>query len=103
MNEQTLSNIRDIRRSMDFKQKHIADILGISQTYYSGIENGKKNLTNEIKKGLSAIYDMEWEEIENYNKKNNSAIKNMQKKIEALEADIFLLKNVFKNIAYIGG
>ena len=72
MNGQTLSNIRSIRRSLDFKQKSMAHMLGISQTYYSNMEAGKKNMPDEIKKGLEGIFKLGWEKIENYHKKEKA-------------------------------
>lgn len=38
-------SIRMIRKSKKMKQEELAELCGISQTYISDIENGKRNIT----------------------------------------------------------
>ena len=80
--------------------------LGISQNCYSKLESGKTKLSIERKEEISDIFDLQWEEIENYHlrhQNDKTIIVTMQKKIEALETDVLLMKNAFNNIIYNGG
>ena len=107
MNEQTLSNLRLLRQSFEYKQSYIADLLGISQPAYSKIENGKTELSDDIKSAFSKIYNKPWQDIENYheinNPKNNGVYFSLQKKMEKLEAKLFLMENKIKKYLQTGG
>lgn len=48
------AQIKRIRQSLEFNQEEMANILGISQSYYSSIEKGKKPITDKL---LQAYYD----------------------------------------------
>lgn len=56
----TLQELREIKK---ITQKQIAVQLGISESYYSLIENGKRNLRYEHAKILSKIFNRSLEEI----------------------------------------
>lgn len=44
MNEKVLKNIRLIRLSKEISQEYIAEELGISQSHYSKMEKGERNI-----------------------------------------------------------
>lgn len=49
--------IKDLREDHDILQKDIADLLGISQQYYSEYENGKRTIPVQHLITLAQYYD----------------------------------------------
>lgn len=48
--------VRDLREDNDFSQEYIADYLSCSQSAYSKIENGKRQLSIDYLIKLSTLY-----------------------------------------------
>ncbi len=57
------TNMRDLREERGFKQKFIANKLGLSISYYSQIENGHRPPQLEHLLKLRKIYDVTLDEI----------------------------------------
>ena len=51
-----LKRLKDLREDHDLKQKDIAELLNISQQYYSEYELGKRSIPIEILITLSKYY-----------------------------------------------
>lgn len=51
-----LKRLKDLREDHDLKQKDIAELLNISQQYYSEYELGKRSIPIEILTTLSKYY-----------------------------------------------
>ena len=51
-----MTNLKAYRKSKQLTQKEMADMLGISQVYYSYIESGKRNINNKILNKLTKLY-----------------------------------------------
>ena len=51
-----LKRIRDLREDNDLTQKEIAKVLGISQRYYSNLENGSRTLSADLLIALADYY-----------------------------------------------
>lgn len=47
--------IKDLREDNDLLQKDIANLLGISQQYYSEYENGKRTITDRDDKKTNKL------------------------------------------------
>ncbi len=106
MNGQTLSNLRQIRQSLGYKQFHIAKKLGISQTAYSNWENGKTELTADKKSALANLYNRTWQEIETHHEylnKKNSPYTILENKLKNMETELFLIKNTIAQFIQRGG
>ena len=67
---QVFEFIRFLRRSNEIKSESIAAKIGISQSQYSKLENGKLNNYNELIPRIIQFYKMDvkvfWESFENY-------------------------------------
>lgn len=48
----------DLRVKKKIKQNAAAKLIGISQTYLSQVESGKKDPSTEMLKKIAAVYDM---------------------------------------------
>ena len=53
-----LKRLRDLREDHDITQKEIADVLGISQRYYSNLENGTRTISAETLIQIAEYYDV---------------------------------------------
>lgn len=52
-----------LRNRYGFSQKKMADILGITQAYYSQLENGNKKLFYGLAKRISAVFGLKPDDI----------------------------------------
>ena len=105
-NEQTLSNLRILRISKDFSQLNVAEMLGVSQTSYSNYESGKTMPADDMKNKIAGTLGTTWNGIESFHKNNqmNRRIYEvLLKKMEQLETDVSLLKNVVSHQLSNGG
>ena len=57
------NRITELRKSHNYTQKEIADLIGLDESHYCCIENGLCNVTYEILKKLSCIYGIEIQDI----------------------------------------
>jgi transcriptional regulator with XRE-family HTH domain len=105
--------IRNVREIKNLSQSHIASKLGISQSAYSSIENGKTKIDEEKLNDIALALDVKPEVIKNFNEQTvfNSCIQsekaesNSIEKIEGLyqqllqekETRIHYLENLLKN------
>ncbi len=55
----TAENLKKMRKSMGLTQSQMAENIGISQTYYSELETGKKPITPKLLQGLTVLYGAE--------------------------------------------
>ena len=53
-----LKRLRDLREDNDMTQREMADILGISQRYYSNLENGTRTISAEILIQIADYYNV---------------------------------------------
>ena len=60
-----LQRIKDLREDHDLTQKEIAKILGISQRYYSNLENGNRTLSADILIMLADYYNVSLDYLAN--------------------------------------
>lgn len=67
-----IEKFKNLRIDNDIKQSFIANYLGISQNYYSRIENGSRNLTIEMLIKLCRFYSVSADYILGLTKKPNS-------------------------------
>lgn len=51
-----IEKLKKIRKDKKFTRKQIADMLGISESYYSKIENGKKRLFYDMAIKIADIF-----------------------------------------------
>lgn len=58
MKQKCNENLRKLRRENDYSQEYVADILGVSQKYYSNIENGKIMMNPKIITKLCNIFNV---------------------------------------------
>lgn len=55
--------LREIRAEKGFTLKKVASAAGISECYYSQIENGKRNATPPVAKKIAAFLGFSWEKF----------------------------------------
>ena len=48
--------LRELREEQKFSQENVADAVGISNTYYAGIERGEENPTVAVIEELCKLY-----------------------------------------------
>lgn len=60
--------LRKIRIDHDEYLKNMAERLGVTSSYLSAVENGKRNVTGKIIKGISETYDLNQETIKQLQK-----------------------------------
>ena len=60
-----LQRIKDLREDHDLTQKEIAKIFGISQRYYSNLENGNRTLSADILIMLADYYNVSLDYLAN--------------------------------------
>ena len=53
-----LCRLKELREDHDITQQEIADFLGISQRYYSNLENGTRNISVELLIKISDFYNI---------------------------------------------
>ena len=53
--------LRKIRKEQKLSQHEIADMVGISQTYYSAIEVGTRNVMVPTAKKIAAALGFDWQ------------------------------------------
>lgn len=58
MFSKTLLKIRQLRNKKNFSQEFVADKIGISQSNYAKLENGKVKLNLEILQKIAAVLEM---------------------------------------------
>ena len=60
--------LKNLRKQNNITQSDMADLLGISQNYYSNIENGARapHLTLPLASQISDIFDIPLSKIRNY-------------------------------------
>lgn len=67
-----IKKLKDLREDHDYKQKYIADILGISQNSYSDIERGITNISVEALIKLADLYNVSIDYILDREKRKNN-------------------------------
>lgn len=60
-----LRKIKDLREDHDLTQQQIAKILGISQRYYSNLENGSRTMSADILIMLADYYGVSLDYLAN--------------------------------------
>lgn len=57
--------LKNLRKKNELTQAEMADLLGISQNFYSNIENGKrrKKLPMDMAASIAAIFDITLNEV----------------------------------------
>ena len=58
-----LKKLKDLREDSDLTQKEIADILGISQRYYSNLESGNRTLSVDLLIKIANFYNVSLDEL----------------------------------------
>ena len=61
--EMRINNLNDLRRYKNYGLREVADRMGITKSYLSYIEKGKRNLTPELAAKLADVYDLDVETI----------------------------------------
>ena len=74
-----------IRINCGDSEKQMAEKLGISASYLSAIENGKRNVPDDLKDAILANYDLTPEEQEKMKKALASSLENMRLDFANLE------------------
>ncbi len=54
-------DVRKVRRNMDITQKQLADICGVSQSFISSVENGRKKLSQKRKAAIAEFLNIEFD------------------------------------------
>ena len=67
-----IKKLKDLREDHDYKQKYVADILGISQNSYSDIERGITNISVESLIKLADLYNVSIDYILDREKRKNN-------------------------------
>ena len=58
-----IEKLQLIRNNKNISYKNIAEMLGVSKTYYWQIENGKRRLTYEFAKKIASIFNLKPDDI----------------------------------------
>ncbi len=58
-----IEKLQILRNSMNITYKNMAELLGVSKTYYWQIENGKRRLTYEFAKKIASIFNLKPDDI----------------------------------------
>ena len=52
--------IKELRKERGLQQREVANLLGVTQSYYSMIELGQRKLSVENAKKIGEIYKVDW-------------------------------------------
>ena len=74
--------IKDLREDHDKYQKEIAQLLGISQQYYSDYENGKRTIPIQHLITLSKYYNVSIDYIVGLSNDKNNYKKQLKKQVK---------------------
>lgn len=58
-----IEKLQLIRNNKNISYKNMAEMLGVSKTYYWQIENGKRRLTYEFAKKIASIFNLKPDDI----------------------------------------
>ncbi len=58
-----IEKLQLIRNNKNISYKNMAEMLGVSKTYYWQIENGKRRLTYEFAKRIASIFNLKPDDI----------------------------------------
>lgn len=58
-----MKTLKDLRIKNNIKIKEMAALLGISEPFYSQLENGKRTLTYAMAKKIAAIFKLKPDDI----------------------------------------
>ena len=58
-----IEKLQLIRNNNNISYKNMAEMLGVSKTYYWQIENGKRRLTYEFAKRIASIFNLKPDDI----------------------------------------
>lgn len=53
--------LKEARTNRGLTLKHVATAAGISECYYSQIENGKRNASPPVAKKIAAVLNISWQ------------------------------------------
>lgn len=88
-------NLKVLRRKKGFTQKEIAEIIGISKSYYAMLETYKRKPSIKLAKKISNILSFSWEDffIEEYTNKFFD-FKTRRKEKDLTVDEVCLLTNI---------
>ena len=58
-----IEKLQLIRNNKNISYKNMAEMLGVSKTYYWQIENGKRRLTYEFAKKIASIFNLKPDDV----------------------------------------
>lgn len=58
-----IEKLQLIRNNKNISYKNMAEMLGVSKTYYWQIENGKRRLTYEFAKKIACVFNLKPDDI----------------------------------------
>ncbi len=58
-----IEKLQLIRNNKNISYKNMAEMLGVSKTYYWQIENGKRRITYEFAKRIASIFNLKPDDI----------------------------------------
>lgn len=58
-----IEKLQLIRNNKNISYKNMAEMLGVSKTYYWQIENGKRRITYEFAKKIASIFNLKPDDI----------------------------------------
>ena len=63
MNKIDLDKLKELRKKYNYTTEEMSLMLGISKSYYSQIENGKRNLYYKLAVKIARIFDLKPDDI----------------------------------------
>lgn len=97
--EMVAEMIRELRKAKGFKQKEVAEALGISAQTYNGYETGRNEPPIEILVRISFLFDMPLDILVQRDKLNKGG-EGIQVTISKYQDELYQVKKDFKNSKY---
>lgn len=87
--------LRNIRLNRDLLLKNMADALGVTSSYLSAIEHGKKSVPKNMISKLAMLFDLSEKEISNLKAAQNISSDEVKISLNGLTSDQKKMANAF--------